>query len=310
MQLFSRTPNLPFMKYRRTAMIASVLVTVLSLVSLVTRGLNLGIDFTGGVILEVAYPQEADLQAIRSDLAAAGFDKAQVQNFGSVSDVLIRLPPLPEKADAQDTQNRIVDVLRKRSADMKLQRIENVGPQVGEDLAEQGGLAVIVALGLTFVYVMLRFRWKLAAGAIVATAHDVLTTVGFFSIFHLQFDLTVLGSVLAVLGWSLNDTVVIYDRIRDNFRLMRRHDPVAIVNTSVNQTLSRTLMTGGTTLLVVLALLFIGGDTLWGFSVALVVGIIVGTYSSTYVASSMALALKVAPADLMPAKQERVDELP
>ena len=310
MQLFSGTPNLPFMKYRRVAMIASILVTVVSLGSLLTRGLNFGIDFTGGVILEVAYPQEVDLGAIRTDLAAAGFDKAQVQNFGSVSDVLIRLPPFPEKADSQAMQDQIMTVLRKRNAEPKLQRIENVGEQVGEDFAEQGALAVIVALGLTFVYVMLRFRWKLAAGAIVATAHDVLTTVGFFSLFGLQFDLTVLGSVLAVLGWSLNDTVVIYDRIRDNFRLMRRNDPISIVNTSVNQTLSRTLMTGGTTLLVVLALLFLGGDTLYGFSVALVVGIIVGTYSSTYVASSMALALKVAPADLMPAKQERVDELP
>ena len=310
MQLFSGTPNLPFMKYRRVAMIASIIVTVVSLVSLATRGLNLGIDFTGGVILEVTYPQEVDLQGIRSDLATAGFDKAQVQSFGSLSDVLIRLPPLPNKADPQVMQNQIMDVLRKRSADASLQRIENVGQQVGEDFAQQGGLALIVALGLTFVYVMLRFRWKLAAGAIIATAHDVLTTVGFFSVFGLQFDLTVLGSVLAVLGWSLNDTVVIYDRIRDNFRIMRRNDPISIVNTSVNQTLSRTLMTGGTTLLVVLALLFLGGDTLYGFSVALVVGIIVGTYSSTYVASSMALALKVAPADLMPAKQERVDELP
>ena len=310
MQLFSGTPNLPFMRYRRVAMIASIIVTVVSLGSLLTRGLNFGIDFTGGLILEVAYPQEVDLAAIRTDLATAGFDKAQVQNFGSVSDVLIRLPPLPDKADSQAMQDRIMAVLRMRDAEPKLQRIENVGPQVGEDLAQQGGLAVIVALGLTFVYVMLRFRWKLAAGAIVATAHDVLTTVGFFSVFGLQFDLTVLGSVLAVLGWSLNDTVVIYDRIRDNFRLMRRNDPISIVNTSVNQTLSRTLMTGGTTLLVVLALLFLGGDTLYGFSVALVVGIIVGTYSSTYVASSMALALKVAPADLMPAKQERVDELP
>ncbi len=310
MQLFAGTPNLPFMRYRRVAMIASIIVTVVSIGSLLIRGLNFGIDFTGGVILEVQYPQEIDLAAIRTDLAAAGFDKAQVQNFGSVSDVLIRLPPLPEKADAQAMQDQIMTVLRKHSADAKLQRLENVGPQVGEDLAEQGALAVIVALGLTFVYVMLRFRWKLAAGAIVATAHDVLTTVGFFSLFGLQFDLTVLGSVLAVLGWSLNDTVVIYDRIRDNFRLMRRNDPTSIVNTSVNQTLSRTLMTGGTTLLVVLALLFLGGDTLHGFSVALVVGIIVGTYSSTYVASSMALALNVAPADLMPAKQERVDELP
>jgi preprotein translocase subunit SecF len=310
MQWLSGAPNFPFMRYRRLAMFASILVTAASLVSLATRGLNFGIDFTGGVILEVAYPKAVDLPKLRADLATAGFTTAQVQNFGSASDVLIRLPPLPPKADPQAMQTQIMDILRMQSQDVKLQRNENVGRQVGADFAQRGALAVVIALMLTFVYVALRFRMKLAAGAIVATAHDVLTTVGFFSVFGLQFDLTVLGSVLAVLGWSLNDTVVIYDRIRDNFRLMRRSDPVAIVNTSVNQTLSRTLMTGGTTLLVVLALLFLGGDSLWGFSMALVVGIIVGTYSSTYVASSMALALKVAPADLMPAKQERVDELP
>jgi preprotein translocase subunit SecF len=191
-----------------------------------------------------------------------------------------------------------------------LRRLESVGPQVGEDLAEQGGLAMLFALIMVFIYVALRFRWKLAIGAVVASVHDVIVTVGLFAVFRWQFDLIVLGSVLAVLGYSLNDTIVLYDRIRDNFRLMRRGSAEAIVNASVNQTLSRTLVTGGTTLLVVVALFFLGGDTLWGFSAALIIGILVGTYSSIYVASSMALALNVSPADFVEVKQEKVDELP
>jgi preprotein translocase subunit SecF len=212
--------------------------------------------------------------------------------------------------DATALQNQLLEILRVRSPDVTLQPATTIGAQVGTDLAEQGALAMLMALIMIFIYVALRFRWKLAVGAIVATVHDVLVTVGIFSVLGWTFDLTVLGSVLAVLGYSLNDTIVVYDRIRDNFRLMRRGSPEAIVNASVNQTLARTLVTGVTSLLVLVALMFLGGDTLWGFSVCLIIGIIVGTYSSIYVASAMALALKVTPSDLAEQKRAEVDELP
>jgi preprotein translocase subunit SecF len=310
MQWLAGTPNFNFMKYRRAALIASAVVTLVSLGSLAIKGLNYGIDFTGGVILEVRYPQEANLEDIRSDLAAAGYDTAQVQSFGSVTDVLIRLPPLDAAQDSGTALEELLGILRAREPNVEQRDFADVDSQVGDELAEQGGVALLLAMIMIFIYVMLRFRWKLALGAIVATGHDVIATVGFFSVLGLQFDLTVLGSVLAVLGYSLNDTIVVYDRIRDNFRIVRRGTPESIVNLSVNQTLARTLVTGVTTLLVLFALLLVGGDTLWGFSVALIFGILVGTYSSIYVASAMALALKVAPADLMPAKREEIDELP
>jgi preprotein translocase subunit SecF len=238
-----------------------------------------------------------------------------VQNFGSSSDVLIRLPP-PEDGEAADAeaitaiQDRVLDVLRAQDTNVTILRRESVGSQVGEDLFVNAGLALFFALLLVFVYVMVRFRWKLAVGAIVATVHDVLVTVGIYALAGWQFDLTVLGSVLAVLGYSINDTIVVYDRIRDNFRLMRRGTPEAVVNASVNQTLARTLVTGVTSLLVLFALMILGGDTLFGFAVTLVIGIVVGTYSSIYVASSMALLLEVGQSDFIEQKQAKVDELP
>ena len=266
-------------------------------------------------MVEAGYTRPAELDAIRSGLTDAGFESAQVQNLGSVSEVLIRLPPAdavaagdPEAVTAM--QNRVLDVLRAQDQDVTIRRLESVGSQVGADLFENAGLALLFALILVFVYVMVRFRWKLAVGAIVATLHDVLVTTGIFALAGWTFDLTVLGSILAVLGYSINDTIVVYDRIRDNFRLMRRGTPEAVVNASVNQTLARTLVTGVTSLLVLFALMFFGGDTLWGFSVALIIGIVVGTYSSIYVASSMALALEVSQADFVVTKQEKVDELP
>jgi preprotein translocase subunit SecF len=262
------------------------------------------------VIIQAVYTQPADLEDIRSELATAGFESAQVQTFGSVSEVQIRLPPLAEGEDLAGARDRVLAVLRAQDPAVEVGEAATVDAQVGEELADQGGVALLIAMIMIFLYVAVRFRWKLALGAIVATAHDVLVTVGIFSLLGWQFDLNVLGSVLAVLGYSLNDTVVVYDRIRDNFRLVRRGSPESIVNLSVNQTLARTLVTGVTTLLVLFALLFIGGETLSGFSVALIVGIVIGTYSSIYVASSMALALKVTPADLAPAKREQVDELP
>lgn len=309
MQWFKYTPNFDFMKHRRAALILSALLSVGCLLSLAVRGLNLGIDFTGGVLVEASYPAEADLDAIRSQLETAGFQSAQVQSYGSVSDVLIRLPPA-DTDDLAAVRDEILGVLRQQDSQVIVRRADSIDSQVGEDLTEQGGLALLFAMIMIFIYVALRFRWKLALGAIVATAHDVLMTIGFFSITGMQFDLTVLGSVLAVLGYSLNDTVVVYDRIRDNFRLVRRGTPESITNLSLNQTLARTLVTGVTTLLVLTALLAFAGETLWGFSVALIVGILIGTYSSIYIASAMALLLDIVPADFMPPKREEIDEMP
>jgi preprotein translocase subunit SecF len=298
------------MKYRWAAMIGSSALTLLAIVAMLGWGFNLGVDFTGGVIVEVQYETAPVLEEIRNDLTAAGFESPQVQNFGSTTDVLIRLPPIAENGTIAAVQEQVLSILRSHGSNVTLQRLESVGPQVGEDLTEQGGLAMLFALIMVFIYVMLRFRWKFAIGAIIATLHDVIVTAGVFAVMGWPFDLTVLGSLLAVLGYSLNDTIVVYDRIRDNFRLMRRGSPTEIVNASVNQTLARTLVTGVTSLLVLTALMLLAGDTLWGFSVALIIGIVVGTYSSIYVASAAALALKVSPADLIETKTEKVDELP
>jgi preprotein translocase subunit SecF len=310
MHWFSSTPNFNFMRYRWVALWVSAILCLVSLGSMLIKGLNYGIEFTGGVVVEATYSGPADLEQIRSDLTAAGFETAQVQNYGSTADVLIRLPPAEETLDAAAVQNQILGILRAHDANVSVKRFETVGPQVGEDLADQGGLAMLFAMIMIFVYVMVRFRWKLAVGAIVASIHDVLITVGVFSLLGWQFDLTVLGSVLAVLGYSLNDTIVVYDRIRDNFRLMRRGTPEAIVNASINQTLARTLVTGVTTLLVLVALMLLAGETLWGFSVALIIGIVVGTYSSIYIASAMALLMKVGQSDFVVARQQQVDDLP
>jgi len=290
-------------------MIGSSVANVIAIAA-ISYGMNFGVDFTGGVVVEASYSAPANLDAIRTGLEGAGFRSVQVQNFGSTSAVMIRLPPIAEGSTAAAVQDQVVTVLRATGPDVDVKRLETIGPQVGEELAQQGILAMVFALAMVFVYVMIRFRWKLALGAIVATLHDVLITVGAFAVFRWQFDLTVLGSVLAVLGYSLNDTIVIYDRIRDNFRLIRRGTPEAIVNASVNQTLSRTIITGGTTMLTVVALFLFGGDALWGFSLALIIGIAVGTYSSVYVASSMALVLNISPQDFVETKTERVDELP
>lgn len=310
MQWLSRTPNFNFVKYRRFAMVLSTALSVLAIVSVIYPGLNYGLDFTGGVLIRGTYSQPPSLDRIRTGLTAAGFESAQVQTLGSATELQIRLPPIENAEGLGALQEQVLAVLRTEGADVTVEPPDFVGGQVGEDLFENAGLALLFALILVFVYVMVRFRWKLAVGAIVATVHDVLVTTGIFALAGWTFDLTVLGSILAVLGYSINDTIVVYDRIRDNFRLMRRGTPEAIVNASVNQTLARTLVTGVTSLLVLFALMFLGGDTLWGFAVALIIGIVVGTYSSIYVASSMALALKVEQSDFVEGKKVQVDELP
>jgi preprotein translocase subunit SecF len=310
MQLFNRVPQFEFMGHRRLAMSISVLLIVVSLASLTFRGMELGLDFTAGVLIEVAYEEPADLERVRELLGEIGYPNAVVQNFGTVNDVLIRLPPSEGDEDGSTAGTQVMAALRADTPSVEERRVEFVGPQIGEDLVEDGGLALFFVLLLVFVYIMLRFRWKFAAGAIAALVHDVVITMGFFSIFRLEFDQPVLAAVLAVIGYSLNDTIVVFDRIRENFRAMRRGTAEAIINASINQTLARTLITGMTTLLVLVALYVLGGATVQGFSVALIVGIVVGTYSSVYVASAAALMLDVSPTDLIPPKREEIDDLP
>jgi preprotein translocase subunit SecF len=310
MQLFDRVPSINYMGPRRFAVAISVVVIFVSIASLATRGLELGLDFTGGVLIEVGYDEAPDLENIRSLLNAEGLEGAVVQNFGTATEVLIRLPPLEGDEEGSNLGDRVMDTLHAADSSVVDRRIEFVGPQIGEDLVENGGLAMLFVLLMVFGYIVLRFRWKFAAGAISALVHDVIITFGFFSVVGLEFDQSVLAAVLAVIGYSLNDTIVVYDRIRENFRLMRRGTAEAIVNTSINQTMSRTIITGLTTLLVLTALLLLGGETVRGFSIALIVGIIVGTYSSIWVASAAALFLDVSPMDLVPPKREEIDDLP
>jgi preprotein translocase subunit SecF len=310
MQLFSRLPDFDFMGWRRPAIAISGIFILASAVSLATRGLNWGIDFTGGVLLEVAYDAPVELEDIRSVLAANGIDNAVVQNFGSATDVMIRLPPAEDVDDEASLGQEVLALLRAQDPTVERRGGAVVGSQVGEELAEQGGLAMLFAMLMIFMYVMLRFRWKFAAGAIAALVHDVIFVVGIFSMFGITADLTVLAAVLAVIGYSLNDTIVVFDRVRENFRAMRRGTPEEILNASINQTLARTFVTAITTLLVLFALLFLGGETVRAFSLALIIGVAVGTYSTIYIATAAALMLGVSQADLLPPKREQIDDLP
>ena len=310
MQLLSRIPQFDFMGWRRQAIAFSAVLILLSIGSVATRGLNFGIDFTGGVLLEVAYAAPVELEDVRAALEDSGFTNATVQNVGSATEVMIRLPPLEGAEEGQDLGEGVLAVLRAQDPKVERRGGDEIEPQVGAELAEQGGLALFFAVLMIFIYVMLRFRWKFAAGAIAALVHDVIVTVGFFSVFSISFDLTVLAAVLAVIGYSLNDTIVVFDRVRENFRTMRRGTAESIINSSVNQTLARTFVTAVTTLLVLFALLFLGGEAVYGFSVALIVGVIIGTYSTIYIATAAALMLDVSPADLMPPKREAADDMP
>ena len=313
MKLISKTTKIDFLSKsrRRIALAISLILVIASLVSLATRGLEFGIDFTGGILLEVGYPQAADLEQIRSNLAAEGFTDAQVQRFGRDTDVLLRLPPQPG-SDANEVRERLQQILQADGQQIDLRRGDVVSAQVGSELAERGALALVIALLMIFMYVMIRFQWKFSAGAVAALAHDAIVTVGFFSFFHFPFDLTVVAAVLAVIGYSLNDTVVAFDRIRENFFTLRGVDAEETMNISINEMLARTLITGLTTLLVLVALLVLGGESIAPFSIALIVGVIVGTYSSIYTASATALELKVNAQDLIePIKDPSlIDDLP
>ena len=311
MQILSKPTNIDFVGHRKLAAIVSSFLIVVALISLFVPGLKFGIDFTGGTLVEVGYPSEADVDSVRETMAEAGFPEAVVQNFGTTRDVLVRIAPRDgvNKAELSSKIERALKKAHSETAEgaeteLDMRRVEFVGPQVGEELREDGGLAMLIALAGILIYVSLRFEWRFALGSVAALVHDVLITLGFFTIFRLEFDLTVLAALLAVIGYSLNDTIVVFDRIRENFRKIRRGTALETVNVSLNQTLSQTIMTSLTTLLVLTSLALLGGDMIFGFAIALLVGVTIGTYSSIYVASTSLLALGVTKEDVaIPVKE-------
>ncbi len=303
--------QIDFMGRRKVTAVFSITLVLISIVVLSVRWLNLGLDFTGGTLVEVVFERPQDPERVRGWLVDAGFRNGVVQNFGTPTDLLVRMPP---QADQDDTRlgDNVLEVLRVASGgEVELRRSEFVGPAVGEELREDGGIAMLLALGLVMIYIMFRFTSKFSIGAVVALVHDVIITFGFFAVFQWTFDQSVLAAVLAVIGYSLNDTIVVSDRIRENFRLIRRGQPVDVVNTSLNQTLGRTLVTSSTTLMVLVALLVFGGELIRGFAIALIIGVVVGTYSSIYVAASMLLAMGISREDLLiPVKEGTEDNVP
>lgn len=335
MYFLKREPRIDFLGRRGLAGIVSAVLIVIGIVSLGVRGLAFGIDFTGGTLVEVAYEESVEASSVRDLIANAGFESALVQYFGTSKDILVRLPASAIENAAQ-VSSRIMVALRSpyketlvtgASGDLQqclsdngtsgrcavqMRRVEFVGPQVGEELTEKGGLAMLYALLGILIYVSWRFEWRFAIGAVAALVHDVLITVGVFSVLGLEFSLPVLAAILAVIGYSLNDTIVVFDRVRENFRKMRRGTPIEIMNTSVNQTLSRTILTSLTTLLVVLTLLIIGGEVINGFATALLVGVLIGTYSSIFIANPAVLVLGISREDMLPVKKEgaEADALP
>ena len=311
MQILQGKSTIDFMSKRTIAMVFSIVLIIASIGSLFVNGLNFGIDFTGGYLIEVGYETDVDIEPIRTALAENGFEDAVVQHFGTAKDILVRIAPR-EDINRAGLSDRILAILQKDSTQqVDMRRVEFVGPQVGEELRDQGGLAMLVALGGILLYVSFRFQFKSAVGAILALVHDVIITVGVFSITQMDFDLSVLAALLAVIGYSLNDTVVVLDRIRETFRNVRKRSPTEILNLSINQTLSRTLITSLTTLLVLTALFVFGGEVIHGFAFALIIGVLIGTYSSIYVASSTLMAMNIHKQDfLVVAKEEVVDDRP
>jgi len=310
MELFHHDLKIDFLGARRWAMPLTLAFIALSIGSFFVKGFNFGIDFTGGVVMEVGYDQPVELAEVRAALERGGIERAVAQHFGAANVLLLRLPPA---ADDQATRvtAEVLGVLRGVDPSAQLRAREVVSPQVGDELTVQGFIAAAMALGGIFVYLLFRFEWRFAFGAIVATAHDVIFTVGWFSLFQIEFDLTVLAAVLAVIGYSVNDTVVVFDRIRENFRDMRKATPEEVMNASVNQTMSRTVMTASTVFVVLVALLGWGGAVIHGFALALMIGLLVGTYSSVYIASAAALMLGASRDDLMPPKRDdSLEEMP
>jgi preprotein translocase subunit SecF len=307
MQFLKEQTHFRFMAKRKLAFAFSALLLIAAISSIVTQGLNFGIDFTGGTMIELSYQEQANLEKIRTDLESAGYEDSVVQNFGSIHEVLIRLPVI-EGQNMSELSNNVVAVLQAQNeTDIDVRRVEFVGPQVGEELTEDGGLAMLYALFGILIYVMLRFEYRFAVGSIVALIHDVVLVIGFFSVFQLDFDLTVLAAILAVIGYSLNDTIVVFDRIRETFLRMRKGSSEEIIDRALNDTLSRTMVTSLTTLLVVIALFTFGGEVIHSFSIALLLGIVIGTYSSIYIASNTVLTMGITKEHLMPVEKEDDD---
>jgi len=301
------TKHINFMGKRKIAMIISAVLILLSLASLAFKGLNLGVDFTGGTVIQVGYPGNADIPQIRETLKKEGYDAA-VQPFGTAQEVLIRLPD-QEGVDRAKVSDNVLKTLRAGTEGVELRRVEFVGPQIGDELRDQGGIAMLLALAGILIYIALRFEFRFSLGSIIALLHDVIITIGFFSITGIEFDLTILAAILAIIGYSLNDTIVVFDRIRENFLKLRKAETEESVDISINETLSRTIVTSLTTLLVLVSLFVFGGEIIHGFSIAMIVGILVGTYSSIYVASSSLLMMGITREALLPpAKDDEVDE--
>ena len=300
-------PSIDFMAARWPAGLVSLLAVLASIVILAINGLSFGLDFTGGSLVELAFASEPSLETVRQTLVAAGFPDAVVQAFGAPTDVVVRLA----QDNAPKAGDDVVAALQAAGFQLELLRSEFVGSAVGEELREQGGLGLLLALGVVMLYVAFRFQFKFSVGAVVALIHDVIIVLGVFALFGLDFDLTVLAAILAVIGYSLNDSIVVADRVRENFRIMRTPDPLVVMNTSINQTLSRTIATSVTTLLVLLALLFLGGEMIHNFALALTIGVAVGTYSSIYVATGTLLLMNISRDDLLvPEKEQEIDDRP
>lgn len=308
MEFFKHNTSINFMAQRKWAAVISIILFALSLLSLAINGLSWGLDFTGGTQIQLNFPHEANIPQIREDLQRAGFNEAEVKSYGTSHDVLISLAPKKDSTDS--SKDTVVNQVKEVLPDAKVQQVDFIGPQVGQELATKGALAIVVALLGTMIYIALRFDFRFAVGSTVALVHDPVLILGVFSFLHLEFNLIVLAAVLTVIGYSLNDTIVIFDRVRENFRKLRKATPIEVINQATNQTLSRTIMTSALTLIVVLALFFLGGSMLHGFALALIIGILVGTYSSIYVAGSLALALGLTRQNLLPPAKEALDERP
>lgn len=305
-----------FMGIGRVAVIFSAVLMLVSIGSLIFRGLELGVDFTGGTVMEFSYPSAIEPTVVKEMLVSQGYEDLTVQHFGSVDKILLRIAPQKNKSDLREgsessaqLSNQVLQALQANNPGVVMDRVEFVGPQIGEELREQGGLAMLYAIIGILIYVALRFEFRFSVGAIIALVHDVVITLGFFSITGVEFDLTVLAAILAIIGYSLNDTIVLFDRIRESFRILRKQESQGVVNTSVNLTLSRTIVTSLTTLLVLIALFFFGGESIHAFALAMIVGVIVGTYSSIYVASTSLLMMGVTKEALIPSEKDEADEL-
>lgn len=309
MEFFKHNTQIDFMAQRKWAAILSIVLFLASLTSLAMNGLNWGLDFTGGTQVQLNFPTEANLNQIRDSLQTAGFDNAVVISYGTSRDVLVTL--VPKKGEnGEANREAVVAQVVNALPGAKVQQVDFIGPQVGQELATKGALAIVIALLGTMIYIGLRFEFRFAVGSTVALIHDPVLILGIFSLLHIEFNLIALAAVLTVIGYSLNDTIVIFDRVRENFRKLRKADPVEVVNQAINQTLSRTIMTSALTLTVVLALFFLGGSMLHGFSLALIIGIVVGTYSSIYVAGSLSLAMGLTRQHLLPPSKEVLDDRP